>query len=275
MSRPTGMHKQRLTLTALALLPLMAACGTQKAGGSGPAGAQDGARPSVAGVHWRVDSVTVGGTAHRAPSGAYVQLDGKGRAHGSYGCNSFSADATLDGGTLDVGKAVSTQMACRRSAMDFEQTLARSLGSGSLKVAATAKSLTLTTGKGDHVDLTAERDAPLTGTTWTIDAITAHGVAESLPRAARGKAELVLTGNGSVHGSLGCNTVNASATIGRGHITFGKAVTTRKLCSAAAMDTERTLLRLFGGKAVSYELHHRTLTLTTADGTGIGATAAG
>ena len=50
-------HKQRMTLTAVAALvvPLAAACGSEKAGaGSGTAKAEE----PVTGIHWTIDSVT-------------------------------------------------------------------------------------------------------------------------------------------------------------------------------------------------------------------------
>lgn len=62
------------------------------------------------------------------------------------------------------------------------------------------------------------------------------------------------------------------ATVRDGHITLGAAKTTRMMCDGSLMDTEKTLLGLFDG-TVGYELDHRTLTLTSANGTVVSAVA--
>ena len=71
-------------LSLVWLVPLAAACGSEKADGtgSGSVGA-DGAR--VTGVRWSIDSVTVDGTTHRAPDAAHVRIDDGGEAAGSTG----------------------------------------------------------------------------------------------------------------------------------------------------------------------------------------------
>jgi heat shock protein HslJ len=96
-------------------------------------------------------------------------------------------------------------------------------------------------------------------------------VAQSLPKGA--KAYVVLDKkDGTLSGSLGCNHVSAKATVRDGHITLGAAKTTRMMCDGSLMDTEKTLLGLFDGK-VSYRLDHRTLTLTSTNGTVVTAVA--
>ncbi|MFD8231044.1 META domain-containing protein [Streptomyces sp. NPDC059696] len=252
-------QKQRMTLTAAAMLvPLMAACGSEKAdGGSGSVGA---GKP-VTGVRWTVDSVTADGRTQKAPTGAHVTID-QGRAEGSLGCNTFSAEATVDGDRVRLGKTRSTEMACENKPMEFETALARTLSGQELKATVDDGRLTLTTDRGDTVRLSEAKDAPLAGTKWTVT--TPH---------ADGRAHLTLdTKKGTVSGSLGCNKVHAKATVRDGHITLGPPARTRMMCEDSLMDDEKTLLRLFDGET-EYRVDHQTLTLTSENGTRVRAVA--
>ncbi|MFF6954441.1 META domain-containing protein [Streptomyces iakyrus] len=252
-------QKQRMTLTAAAMLvPLMAACGSEKAdGGSGSVGAE---RP-VTGVRWSVDSVTADGRTQQAPAGAHVTID-KGRAEGSFGCNKFSAEATVDGDRIRLSKTMATEMACENKPMAFEKTLARAFSDQELKAKVEDDRLTLTTGRGDTVRLTEAKDAPLAGTKWTV----------TTPKA-DGRAHLTFDEKkGTVSGRLGCNKVNAKATVSDGYITLGPPATTRMMCEDSLMADEKTLLRLFDGKS-KYRVDHQTLTLTSENGTSVRAVA--
>lgn len=262
------MDKQRLTLTALTLLPLAVACGTQPGGGSSSVGA--GSSP-VTGVHWTVDSLTVDGRTRQAPESAYLRIGEDGRVSGNAGCNSFGSTATLEGDRLDLGEIQMTDMGCAKAPMAFEESLSRTFASGTFTRKVKGDELTLTTDDGDRVNLTKEQDAPLYGTKWNITALGDADVAHSLPAGA--KAYIVLDRKqGTLRGSLGCNHVSAKATVRDGHITLGTAKTTRMMCDGSLMTTEKTLLGLFDG-TVGYELDHRTLALTSANGTVVSAVA--
>ncbi|MER8219484.1 META domain-containing protein [Streptomyces sp. NPDC094143] len=252
-------QKQRMTLTAAAMLvPLMAACGSEKAdGGSGSVGAE---RP-VTGVRWSVDSVTADGKTHQAPTGAHVTI-AEGRAEGSLGCNTFGADATVDGDRVRLGRTMATEMACEDTPMAFEETLARTLSGHEFEARVDGDRLTLTTDRGETVRLTKAEDARLSGTRWTVTS----------PRAG-GRAHLTFDEEkGTVAGSLGCNKVNAKATVRDGHITLGPPATTRMMCEDSLMADEKTLLRLFDG-SLKYGVDHQTLTLTSENGTSVRAVA--
>ncbi|MFJ9968215.1 META domain-containing protein [Streptomyces avermitilis] len=297
------MYRQRLTLpaltlTALTLLPLAVACGNEKGGGTGSSSVGADTEPSVTGVHWTVDSVTVNGTTHQAPDGAHVEIAKDGRATGNYGCNSFHSTATFKGDRITLSRTLSTEMACEKRPMEFEASLARALAAGSLTAEAGQGKLTLTTTEGDRVHLTEEKDAPLYGTKWTVNSLVGGDVAQSLPAAADGKAWLTFTKKsgdkeagdkeagdkkgankkgadketGTVSGSLGCNRVSAKATVRGSHITLGAPRTTRQMCSGSLMTAEKSLLKLFDS-TVSYRIDHRAITLTSGNGEGIGAMA--
>ncbi|MER7479016.1 META domain-containing protein [Streptomyces sp. NPDC126510] len=252
-------QKQRMTLTAAAMLvPLLAACGSEKAGsGSGSAGAGE----PITGVRWNVDSVTADGRTQKAPAGAHVTID-EGRAEGSLGCNNFSAEATVDGDRVRLGRARATEMACEGTPVAFETTLAKAFSDQELTAKTDDDRLTLTTGQGDTVRLTKAKDAPLAGTEWTLTTPSADG-----------RAHLTFDDEkGTVSGNLGCNKVNAEATVRDGHITLGPPATTRMMCEDSLMDAEKKLLRLFDGK-LEYRIDHQTLTLTSENGTSVRAVA--
>ncbi len=75
------MDKQRFTLAVLTLVPLVVACGSQKAGSG--SGSVDVRRP-VTGVDWRVHDITAGGTTTKARGKPYLAFDAKsGKVGGS------------------------------------------------------------------------------------------------------------------------------------------------------------------------------------------------
>ena len=122
-----------------------------------------------------------------------------------------------------------------------------------------------------------EEQRPVTGVDWQVQGITAHGTAQQ----AHGTPHLTFDAasakntksGGKVGGRLGCNAVNATATVSTGHITLGRPSTTRMMCDASLMGTERALLGLFNG-TVGYRVDHDTLTLTSGNGTIVRAVAA-
>ncbi|WP_320774928.1 META domain-containing protein [Streptomyces sp. CRN 30] len=264
------MDKQRLILSALTLLPLVVACGSEP--GSGSVGSDTPA--PVTGVHWNVDSLTVDGNTSTAPAGAYLRIEGNGEVEGDYGCNSFGATASVRGDRVDIAEAESTNMACADEApMAFEESFARILADGALTAEVNDGGLTLTTDDGDTVRLSEEEPAGLYGTKWEVTTVRDGDTAQSLPDGSAGKAWLTFDeGAGTVDGNLGCNQVSAKATVRDGHITLGTAQTTRRMCDGSLMETEQAVRALFDGE-VTYEIDHRTITLTRENGEGISAVA--
>ncbi|MEU6143488.1 META domain-containing protein [Streptomyces sp. NPDC047081] len=115
-----------------------------------------------------------------------------------------------------------------------------------------------------------DAERPVTSVDWSVRDITADGTTKT----AHGKPHLAFDAKThKVGGKLGCNHVNATATVRGGHITLGRPLTTRMMCDASLMDTDRALLGLFDG-TVSYRVDHDTLTLTSENGTSVRAVAA-
>lgn len=250
---------------AVALIPLAAACGSEKAdGGSGSAGAGE----PVTGIQWSIDSVTVDGTTHQAPDTARVRIDDSGEAAGSTGCNTFSARADVNGERVRLSDAMFTEKACEKTPIDFEKSLGRALTAGPLTTDTDNDRLTLTTSDGDNVRLSKPEDASLYGTEWTV---TAPDPGQDTGEKSR--AHLTFDQDaGTVSGRLPCNHVTAEATVRDGRITLGAPSTTRMMCEGSLMEAEKRLVRFFDGP-VDYRIDHENLTLTSKDGDTVRAVA--
>ncbi|MFI6085650.1 META domain-containing protein [Streptomyces sp. NPDC051217] len=258
-------------LTTLALLAL-AGCGTESGRGSGSAVRTD---LPLTDVRWNIESFSVDGKKIAVPAGASLEIDSKGKASAETGCNGVGAMVTVDGDTITVGERLpSTQMGCPGVPGDFEKALGGAFD-GKIKAKVEDKKLTLTTAGGDSIALSAEKPAPLVGTGWAVDSLVSDGTARSLPKDKKGetpKATLTFTKDGTVSGNLGCNGFSASAKITDSTITFGAVKATKRMCPEPGMSVERELMKVLDGQ-VTYELHHRALTLKTAGGEGFSAVA--
>ncbi|MGY1499080.1 META domain-containing protein [Streptomyces sp. QTS52] len=285
------MKKQRLasaslSLLTLAVLPFAAACGSEKdSGGSRTVGTGAGS-VDLTGVHWSVDDLTADGKKSEAPAGAWLKIDKNGKTNGNLGCNSFGAEATVDGDEVSFKELLSTDMGCANDPMAFEDSFSEVLRQGALTAKATEtakdiRQLTLTTKAGDTIHLTEEKAAPLYGTKWTITTLGAtsdsngNGDSQAVsPLPAAAEAYLVFDQKkGTVSGKAGCNNVSAEATVSDGNITFGSPATTRRMCDASLMETEKAFLKIFDGKT-AYKIDHRSLSLTSTNGATASATAA-
>ncbi|WP_425831424.1 META domain-containing protein [Streptomyces fractus] len=254
----------------LAALATVTACGEEKAGSTTVGGAP------VAGVHWSVQSVTVGGRMTKAPGSAYLEFVSDERVRGNYGCNHFDAAARVTGDSVDLGKAKRTMMLCEdKDVRAFEDTLAGALADKNTVKAEGDKNdrLTLTRANGDTVTLAKQRDAELVDTKWNVTSLSAGDTTRSLPKAAQGRARLVFDKDGHVSARLGCNQGRAKATVNEGHVTFGPLTSTRMGCIGAAGEVEQAMLDVLKNKA-SYDIQGDALTLRKPDGSGIGLTAA-
>ncbi|MFF4169730.1 META domain-containing protein [Streptomyces sp. NPDC001744] len=269
------MSKPRALVVLVPLLPalLLTACGTEGGRGSGPGAGTVSPDLPLTGTHWTVDRVTVGGSASGAPDGARVTFGKDGRVTGSGGCNTFNATVTVRGDTLTASPGPMTEMACSADRMRFEEELVK-VFSGRLKGVMGNDTLTLTSPDGRNaLALTAERPAPLRGTTWKIDGLVSGKTATSLPAGSAGKARFVVGEDGRVTGNLGCNNFSASARNDATTLTIeGPAATTRMMCASPQMTLETKLYELLDGP-LSYRIDHRALTLTDASGEGFTAVA--
>ncbi|NEC90509.1 META domain-containing protein [Streptomyces sp. SID12501] len=280
------MKKQRLTsvslsILTLAVLPLAAACGSEKDGGgsqtvgTGTGTGAGSGTSEVTGVHWTVNDLTADGKKSEAPASAWLKIDKNGQVSGNLGCNGFGADATVDGDGISFAQFLSTDMACANDPMTFESNLTKALKDGTLTAQVKGddeEQLTLTSEAGTTIHLTEEKAAALSGTKWTVTTLGDTNTVSPLPSAA--EAYLVFDQKkGTVSGKAGCNNVSAEATVSDGNITFGSPATTRRMCDGSLMETEKAFLKIFDGRT-AYKIDHRSLSLTSANGTTVSANAA-
>ncbi|MFE2353031.1 META domain-containing protein [Streptomyces parvulus] len=260
MYRQRKQRSKTLTVAAVAaLVPLAAACGSEKADDGS---ASVGAGKSITGVQWSIDSVTVDGTTHKAPDEARVRIDDGGAAEGSTGCNTFSARADVEDGSVRLSDAMFTEKACAQTPVEFEKSLGRALTTGPLTTESAGDRLTFTTSEGDTVKLSKTEDASLYGTEWTVTG-----------PAGKDRTRLTFDPEArTVAGRLPCNRLNAEATVSDGRITVGAPSTTRMMCEGSLMDAEKRMLSFLKGP-VEYRIDQGTLTLTSEDGTTVRAEA--
>ncbi|MEU8444042.1 META domain-containing protein [Streptomyces microflavus] len=271
------MHTQRMavSVSVLALLTL-AACGTESGSRSGSGDGSDTVQSDVpvTGVAWSVDSLTVDGKKTEAPAGSRLEIDPKGRAKAGFGCNHISADARVEGDRITFGKPVSTQMACDETTEKAEKAALAAMD-GEVTAKLSGEKLTLTTEGGDTIALSEEKPAGLVGTRWAVNTLlsgeTATSVPADLPK--ERVPHLTFGEDGTVHGNSGCNSFHGKAAVEGSTIDFGPPAGTRKMCPEAEMEVERAVLAALDGPA-TYTIKGSTLTVTSKDGKGIGATAA-
>ncbi|MFB9394071.1 META domain-containing protein [Streptomyces coeruleoprunus] len=266
-------HHLPAAATLAALFTLTACAGEQ---GAKPGGGS--ARPDVpvTGAHWTVESLTVDGRKTAAPTPtAYVEFAPKGaknQAKGNFGCNHFTAVATVQGETVTVGEVSMTEMACEEPVQGFEDAF-RETFEGRLTARVADDRLTLTAADGDTIVLAEQPPAPLVGTKWTVDSLVSGETATSLPAGTEGRAHLTIGSDGSVHGSLGCNTFSSTVKTEGDKLTFGRISMTRRMCTPPQMKLEQALYGTLGNGPVTFRIDNRTLTVTAPFGSGFAAQA--
>src|SRR6478752_2392875 len=227
-----AMRTQRMPVSALAVLTAftLAACGTESGSGAGSGDSGDGS-----------------GTVRTEPAVTGVH---------------WNVSSLTAGGTRTAApEGTHIEIDSEGKAFQGELTAAVA-GKGH------ARTLTLTTARGDSIALTAEPPAPLTGNAWKVTGLVSGSAASSVPAGTEDKAHLTFGEDGSVEGNLGCNSFHGKATVSGSTITFGPLASTRKMCPGPGMRLERALLGVLQGKT-SYEIDHRSLSIEAKSGEGL------
>ncbi|MGI5179474.1 META domain-containing protein [Dactylosporangium sp. CA-152071] len=247
------------TVLAVVLLSALGLAGCARenaAGGGGPWGrtflSQSTSRPLVPGtrIELRFDDGKVGFRA---------------------GCNYISGAARIDGGRLVVSEIMSTAMGCEPQHAEQDTWFATFLEAGP-QLRLEGADLVLE-GGGTTVSFVegsvAEPDAQLVGPEWTVDTLVDGQTSGSVPAGVR--AHLTFTIDGKVTGSGGCNSLTGTYTVDTETITFTAVASTRKACAEAGTVEDKVLHVLRG--TAQFRIEAGRLTLTAADGTGLGLTA--
>ena len=109
--------------------------------------------PNLEGTKWRVVEIAGAPTfGANPPTVAF----GKGRIRGDSGCNTFSANVTMDQATIDVGSINSTLRMCEGDVGSIETQFMRALV-GASSIAFDSEGHLLLDGDGGEVQLIASR----------------------------------------------------------------------------------------------------------------------
>ncbi|GHB05969.1 META domain-containing protein [Streptomyces termitum] len=120
-------------------------------------------------------------------------------------------------------------------------------------------------GAGGGAGGAPDPDLPVTGTRWTVGAVTVDGTRSAAP-----EGTLVeFTADGRVRGSTGCNDFGAKAGLSGRRLTVGPVEVTEKGCPADRQRFEAAFLAALGGApggGLDGELKDGALTLASLDG---------
>ena len=268
----------RLIALLGALAILLAACGTDAADTTLPAGTAvpdttSAAEPAaLAGTRWVANGMFLGSApvplVPRAEPTLDFDVDGR-TFGGSTGCNSYGGEYVLDGG-ITFGPMNMTEMACEEPLMHQESNVLRILEEATVF---TIKDGVLTVGRlgGSTLQFidraVAFPDVELTGTQWIADTIIRGPAASTVIQG----TEITLfidSAASRATGSTGCNDYVASVEASRTQLTFGsRSVTERGCVGEGTMDQEAFVLSVFQGELqVTTEGDRLTLLTPTGDG---------
>jgi heat shock protein HslJ len=197
-----------------------------------------------------------------------VEFPETGRLAATAGCNRFAGGIDLADGTLSAPNLASTMMACPPPADGADGWLSTLLA-GSPQWSLEGDVLTLT-GSETTVSLTdkkvADPDRPITGTEWVVTTMRTADAVMSSVALETAAPTLVVTDNGQVSGSTGCNRFTGTAQVGDGTLAFGPLATTRVACTDPELtEIENHVLAVLSGET-GYVLDGTEMTLTASNG---------
>jgi heat shock protein HslJ len=250
-------------LTVLTLGVLGAGCGSDDG-----SGAADDSPVDLAG-DWVLTSGTTadGPLVLAAGHDATLTVDGD-QVSGQSACNRFMGQVTVSGDSVSFGQLGGTQMACMpASVMELEQAYLAALAAVDTG-ARDGDVLTLT---GPSTSLVFEPVPPvvpaeLVGTTWTLESVIDG---DSVSSVLGQPAPLTLSEDASVAGATGCRTLRGKWALDDDSLSVTDIATTKQACPGALAEQDELVLAVLGGPA-AVTLDGATLTLTLADGTGLG-----
>jgi heat shock protein HslJ len=243
----------------------LTACGTEAAGdGSGsPGGTVDG--------DWMLVDATVAGEPLTLPDDRPVTLTVAGDdATGTSGCNSYFGVVEINGASVQFTGLGGTEMACEPDVMVLEQAYLAALGDVR-EAAIDGEQLVLT---GNGVELRFDpvepvEPAALVGTTWVLETVNSAGDPDGAASSAVGKpAMLVLSADGTVTGSTGCNDFGGTYEETTDGLVFSALAMTQIACPGDIAAQEAALIELFA-QPMSVSIDGEVLTLTAPDGSGL------
>ncbi|MCK0091007.1 META domain-containing protein [Rhodococcus sp. F64268] len=197
-----------------------------------------------------------------------VEFPEPGRLAATAGCNRFAGAVDLADSTLRSPDLASTMMACPPPRDGADGWLS-SLVAESPQWSLDGDALTLT-GDGTTVFLTDKKvvdpDRPISGTEWFVTTVRTSDAVMSSAALDETAPELVVTEDGQVSGSTGCNRFTGTAEVSDGTIVFGPLATTRAACTDPELtEIENHVLAVLSGET-TYVIDGAEMTLTASNG---------
>ena len=244
-------------------LPLLAALLVSAAvGGCGGDEEENAADPSsLEGVPWvLVSGVAVDGWEAVAPSLTFED----GQASGSSGCNQFSGLYTVDGSSLELGEIAMTAMGCPPPADEVERTSMDAL-QGTAGWRLEGEELVLV--DADEAELLRYRPASPEGS-WVATGVLQGDAFTSILIGSEITA--TFADDGTLSGSAGCNTYNASYTADGDAMEIDPPSSTKMACPepGGVMDQEAAYLAALP-TAVGFRVNGGMLELLSTEGTAV------
>jgi heat shock protein HslJ len=195
-----------------------------------------------------------------------VTLTIEGReAGGRAACNSFSAEVSVDAGTIGFAGVGQTEMACEPAVMDAESTF--------LSVLQVVESYQVTGGvltlTGPGVELVLEPVTPvptaeLVGTSWVLETLVEGDAASSVMGE---PSTLLLTADGSLEATTGCRAITGRWIEGDGVIVVTEMVAEGE-CPQELTPQDSHVVTVLEGD-IGAAIDGDTLTLTSMGGDGL------
>ncbi len=231
LTRSVTMDGRRLTITAVAVLTVLAAAACTTAGGSP-------AEPNqpLEGTLWELTAY-VG--AHGASLPVVLPLRAtarfaSGTLSGNGGCNDYHASYTLDGAELTIGALATTLKACPPVQMAVESGYFAALGKvASFVISGTTLQLKDAAG-ATLLTFAAAREATLPGTAWIVTGYNNGKGGVTSVLVGTGPLTAQFSPGGQVAGNGGCNEYSGPYTADGSKVTIGPLAATQKLCQRPA-----------------------------------------
>ena len=257
-------------LRTLVLLGLIGMAVPAFAADAPPADSGEAAVPAIDTTPWRILAYRSGDDLRSIePREVPPELSfAEGRVSGNVGCNSFSGAYTRDGDRLTIDPRMAmTMMACEESLMALEQAITTHLAAVTGFRQEGARLKLLGNEGAALILLEALVETPLVGVTWRLD--TYNNGKEALVTPVKGtEITLVLTAQGTLAGSDGCNRYMSGYTLEDGRLMIGPIATTRMACRGPATVAEQAAGYAAAlGQVRGFRIEGEQLWLTSEGGT--------
>jgi heat shock protein HslJ len=191
------------------------------------------------------------------------------QATGLASCNQFGAGFSQTGSTVKLTPGAMTAMACTpETVMTQEQAFTAALAAtASVRSAGTGAELLDATGKVVLAlkPAPAKTTKPLEGTTWQLSGIIANDAISS-PVAG---TTVTMQVNGDQLNGKACNTFSGQVKVDGTSFQAGPLMSTKMACPTAAESTQESAVLTGLQTATSYAIEGSTLTIKSADGSGL------